>query len=740
MNDLTLAGCRPEPLAHYLKALGVLRVLSEQKDSQARGKWEADMFHLETRLDREEVLTFFSSEYRPTPIIAPWNGGSGFYYREGKSQELDPATGKRVKSGSRTQPTAATKIVEAVAGSTLDRLEDYRKVIAGARRVLAERHYVEAPKEDAKEELMRSLRNQLPDAAIPWLDAAFVLSDRVYYPPLLGTGGNDGNADFTSNFMQRLLEVFSADQGAAWLRSALFNETVQGLSHSTIGQFYPGAAGGANATAGFQAEPLMNPWDFILMLEGALIFAAAIAKRLGTSGTGLPAFPFTVRPVSVGYGSASGADEGGSRAEMWMPLWDLPATSHEVMTLFAEGRVQVGNKTAANGVDFARAVAGLGIDRGITAFWRYGFQVRNGLSYFATPLGRWQVVRQPEVDLLNDARLSGWLERLRRVAKAPSGVASARRNLERAIMEVSRYGGPHRMAEVLIALGQAEAALASSLKFTKEAFLQPLPPLSLEWLKAIDDKSVEFRLAAAVASIGLRENLGPISLADPRQPAWTEPTPRVVWGDTDLSGNLYAVLCRRAQDALRKDKKQLAPDRGETDREPTEASPKGLARAIVGKLTASLDDIRSFILGEVDDERLAALIRGLVALDWSKEPRQSAGRDHLPPLASYALLKLVHLAGPLRPAWVEEVDQPIRIPYDPAIARRAWTDEVSRATALAAARLRGSGFHPVVSALHEPPKRGPRLSASLLFPVSGRGVERLAALVLQRPQSEKGLA
>jgi CRISPR-associated protein Csx17 len=32
MNEIILAGCTPTPLANYLKALGVFRLVAEQKD------------------------------------------------------------------------------------------------------------------------------------------------------------------------------------------------------------------------------------------------------------------------------------------------------------------------------------------------------------------------------------------------------------------------------------------------------------------------------------------------------------------------------------------------------------------------------------------------------------------------------------------------------------------------------------------------------------------------------------
>ena len=72
-----------------------------------------------------------------------------------------------------------------------------------------------------------------------------------------------------------------------------------------VGQFFPGAAGGANATSGFDAPSAVNPWDFILMIEGALLFAAASVKRLETTDDGALVYPFCVRQAGVGYASAA---------------------------------------------------------------------------------------------------------------------------------------------------------------------------------------------------------------------------------------------------------------------------------------------------------------------------------------------------------------------------------------------------------------------------------------------------
>ena len=73
-----MSGCRPTPLAHYLKALGILRLVAEQVDSKARGWWQDDVFHLATQIDRESLEAFFLNDYAPTPMTAPWLSRSGY--------------------------------------------------------------------------------------------------------------------------------------------------------------------------------------------------------------------------------------------------------------------------------------------------------------------------------------------------------------------------------------------------------------------------------------------------------------------------------------------------------------------------------------------------------------------------------------------------------------------------------------------------------------------------------------
>jgi CRISPR-associated protein Csx17 len=182
--DVPLPGCTPEPLLSYLKALGVLRLVSEQKDPHASGRWEQGQFVLSSTLDRSALEVFFRDEYLPTPIVAPWNGGSGFY--GGGAEPLDQ-----------------------IAKSTSPRLALYRDVIARIRELIPEKK----PTDQQKDALLARCRAVLPDPVVPWLDTCFVLgASGTSYFPLLGTGGNDGRLDFTNNFMQRLAEVLPSRQ------------------------------------------------------------------------------------------------------------------------------------------------------------------------------------------------------------------------------------------------------------------------------------------------------------------------------------------------------------------------------------------------------------------------------------------------------------------------------------------------------------------------------------------------
>src|SRR5690606_9191330 len=130
------------------------------------------------------------------------------------------------------------------------------------------------------------------------------------------------------------------------------------ISDLSVGQFAPGGAGGANAGLGPDAKSRLNPADFVLMLEGAVLFTAAPHRRLESNTKSRATAPFAVSGQSAGYASASPTEDS-ARGEQWVPLWSTAITIRELRRVLAEGRTQLGEKTANVPVDLARSVARL---------------------------------------------------------------------------------------------------------------------------------------------------------------------------------------------------------------------------------------------------------------------------------------------------------------------------------------------------------------------------------------------
>lgn len=685
MAEIVLEGCRPVPIAGYLKALGVLRLLTLGPDPRVRGGWRGERFVLHTRLDEEAVLDFFLHDWAPTPFVAPWNGGGGFFPKDNR------------------------EAIDALRGSLAARFAPYRQAIAVAQEVLGRLGIDEKASKEQKLELQQACLGRLPDDALEWLRAAFVLTgDGAKYPPLLGTGGNDGRLEFSNNFMQRLVALLDPATGApapaarGLLAAALFARPIDGLEPRAIGQFHPASAGGVNAASGFEGDSLVNPWDFVLMLEGAVVLGAGAARRFEHDARGALSYPFTVRAVGAGYGSAAEDDATAARGEIWLPLWERPAVFAELRAVFAEGRAQVGGRTAINGVDFARAVGSLGVDRGLSAFQRFGFLVRNGLAFFVTPLERFEVCYHPRVAHLQ--AIDGWLERAHpRIAgsasTAPASVRRAWRGLEEAIFALCHRGDAPRLLAVLVALGRCRQALARSQKWALENGPPALPPLSPAWLRDADDGSPELRLAASLAS-----TIEPMAGA----PAST---------GGSLIDDLNAVMARRLLLIQR------------TPGAPIDAGSKRYRDR--GVACAELGDVALFLAGRVDDRRLRELLHASLLIDWPparpfllRLPQEPASE---PLGALYPLLKLCFAGHELR--------SDASVPLVAEIHAQAARGDAGRASERAARRLRASGLPAAVERVGADPEPCRRAAAALLFPLSKGQVARLAERVL-RPREE----
>lgn len=750
-NEIVLHGCTPTPLASYLKALAILRLTAEQAGNpDAAGFWRNDVFVLRTTLTKAELRDYFLFRYKPMVILSPWNGRAGFL--EGDDAEESTRKGPQILgqlcAGKGNRLADYRRLVERV--RSLPEIMEFNDARARLKEIDQRKKRGEAINEDERKRLtarskelktavLIALRSQMPDSFLDWMDACLVIgSDKPLPAPLLGSGGNEGSMDFSINHVALLMRLIDPDTDAptaealGLLEQALFEAPATLWSDVNLGQLSPGSVGGPNMSTGFSGPLLENPWSAVLALEGAISFSGSASKRLDSTADPALSFPFLVEALQVGAGSLIWEES--AKPEIWLPIWGAPATYEDIQALIREGRLTLGKRQAESALDAARAVAGLGIDRGITAFERFGIYERRGDGYYVvTPVGRFVVpaVRNSTVDLLADLDRHGWLQRLQKSAAAkeastPFRAAAAR--LDAALFALTQNSGRTVVQEVLRQLGRIEALCATSPK-TREAIRFPVPTLSSEWVSRADDASPEFRIALALAGLSLpvkengksrylrmRPHLAPVALD---ASSWDDNSRLACWGIGPLTRNLAAVLHRRRLEAVRLNAE------GE------------LLRSRTG---ATLADVRLFLDGQTDDRRIAELLAGLACADLGQVAQPEVS-EVVPPLPAYALLKPFFTSESLLRAikvdgreWLPP-DRSLRLPAE--IPARLASSDVSAALEIAWQCLRALG---VKLPGRRPPRAagvdGPRLLAALTIPLTFTETGRLMRWLDLTPESE----
>lgn len=701
MPDITLEGCRPRPLMSYLKALGVFRIVTEQADPEARLWWDrAGHALLRSRLGVDGLERFFLDEYRPAPITSPWNKSSG-YYRTRDHRE-------------------AVAALDRVAASSSSRLADVRAVINAAQSTRDRLGITIDTIEVEKERFLREWRASAPDGALPWLDAAIVLAeDGLTTNPLLGSGGNDGRLDFSKSFLSCLprcvpltddaTDLEREDAGGR-LRAALHDAEYEAAEEMAVGQFHPAGSGLPNITStGREPSSMANPWDVVLMLEGSLLFAGGVARRLGEQEA---LFPFTSPGRGVARSGRSLAPSADSdvRGETWLPLWSRPVALPGLRRLLAEGRAQDGRAQARSGRALSRAVATLGVDRGLDAFERVIYAQRFGRNYVAVPVDRVTVRASRETEMQRVA--DRWLERLRRVS-TPS-VRDAVARVDRAAYDTA-LGAVGAAERWLLALADVQLAVGRQARLRDPVEgVYPLDALPQGVARLADDGSVEYRLACVLAAVGRAPGTRrPVpTLRALIEPVGLDRGGRLIWhGDAPVARGLL----RRPLDLLVTVARTAPP-----------------ADASAG---ARLGDVRAFLAGAVDD---AHMLRLAVAIALCR-PLPSA--DRAPSLRvrgldrSYALAYLAARAGEAtRPGGA-----PLPVRPAPLVVPALAAGAVRRASTLASMRLRADGLAPHRSLAQVEPRRdgARRVAAALAFPLNPADRPALEAAVLApMPESQ----
>jgi len=146
---------------------------------------------------------------------------------------------------------------------------------------------------------------------------------------------------------------------------------------------------------------------------------------------------------------------------------------------------------------------------------------------------------------------------------------------------------------------------------------------------------------------------------------------------------------------------------------------------------ASLSDVFAFLAHDVDDARILALARPLMAIGWASHalPRVDAPR-HDAIDAGYAIARLAHLSHAL------DRGAPVSIELDAEPVALLASGRLADASTICLRRLRASGLAPVVRHIAGDARSARRLAASLAFPISPKAATRCADFITKPYQSE----
>lgn len=726
-----LPGLRPEPLASYLAGLGLFRLIGEQADPDATGAWSADGLIITSTV--EDLPSWLADRYVPTPVLSPWNGGSGF--------------GPKDKEPKRT--------LDALIAHPSNRIDGLRRAISVAfevqARALAAGWIDGDGKVADKARVVQEFRNRCPDELLAWIDAAVVLTGegKPQFPPLLGTGGNDGHMDFSTNFHQRLLEVLdpagkTRARSVALARDLITGTETERLANAAVGQFDPAAAGGPGSSRFGAAPSLVNPWSYLLLVEGALLFASSAARR-HQHDISRAAIPFTVNSSPDGSASGAEGEQAKARGEVWVPVWTEEFNLPEVRQLFADARASWRGRPARQAVDFYAATRTLGVARGVDQFVRYGLHQRNGLAFAAVPVDVVDVRSRPAVQLA--AELEDWVSRTRS-GDASAVISQSLRRFDTAYLEFARNGEQLQLARLLAALTKLEQAVGRSGKARERMPVRHRLPAARPFLKFLAEaECAELRVAVGLASCAtlpgadsvrtparsMRQILLPIS-PNTGGGNWTKDwrdTPVVHgYGLRQLPEVLADVMVWRSRTAADERDQRSAGD-------PVVFS--GVPAFQAG-LPVPAADLHALARGTLDLAALDLWLSAFLALDWRRTTAWTW--DHAAPLIPDATLGLLSpLALGLRPAQAGEGGPALAL--RPDWASRLIAGQLPAVHEEAVARLRQAGWDAVTRAFQPQVSShgdaGVRVAAALVPRCDGAFKVLVKLAVKAREKSESAV-
>ena len=420
------------PLARYLAALGLLRILGNQLDPEARGFWKDGRFELLTTVTLDEIAAFLAERYAPTPCLTPWNKDSGFLTGEAPA-EFPQLQGERFQELQRVAAMAAPIVTRYAKGGRIDK-DDKAALF---------------------DELSRSIGHDgwsswLRICAVTFQDAKGTLDLRL--PALLGgTAGAFGRSDFGAKFVKALL-----DARAEHFAAAIVGASAPGLLIQTSDCMIYAPASRGDGQQGYgvatqdtqtSASTKANPADLILLAEGMGLFEgyATTAQPEGAHQGSHQQASFSLAVVhnTSGHPSSSWLENKGQQSEeLWCPLWDEPASFDDVREALQRVALLPLPRQLQSGTDFALYASQLGRRHGLSGFARYYFPARIGQGTKIPSLIELFPLRDGQEDRSDAlAAVARFCSKLRWRAKDPSIPSSYRHAAERVVAEVDGLAG-----------------------------------------------------------------------------------------------------------------------------------------------------------------------------------------------------------------------------------------------------------------------------------------------------------
>lgn len=478
-------------MTQYIAALGMFRILHEQKDNTIKIRWNSikHTVSINTILTKDEIRDFFLDKYIPNVFLMPWS------YNKYK------------------------KTLRILNNIPKQRVQNYKKTIGEINNVISLFKKIEDIKVFNKDSItkenkplfLKLYRNMIiDDAVIFWFDAIFgINNNRINFSPLFLTGGNSGNFDFSEHFMQRLaiiLDPNKREESTRHLNNLLFDTSYVSLKNiATVCHNAEGVSSSLGGDIINKKTSIDNIWEYILFMEGTYFFTGSNVKKYSNRNTNMDisaktAWSFTVPASNVGYGTATKKEI--SNGEIWLPLWYGFSSYNTIQFVFNEGRIARNNHQAETSIDVVKSLlTKYGVELGIVGFLRYGIFERRGQLHLTSYLGQMFLHNDINVHLLDD--LNKWLKTIKKwnrdSADASNKLDELITQVDESIINYCMNAGRNRdrLQNVIINVSQLEFYVRAytKIKFNHMLVLKP------QWLTTCYDGSAEYRIAMAVSSI-----------------------------------------------------------------------------------------------------------------------------------------------------------------------------------------------------------------------------------------------